>query len=158
MSRVEPPADEKSSAKAAVNAPPVEMISPHSIFLQLEYIDNDEGVGKVKMPYADILVGDPDTGIPHGGVITTMLDTASGKAVKAKISQDENLAIATLDLRIDYMQPAEPGGDLFAQAECYKTTANVAFVKGVAWQNDINDPIATSVGTFMIGTMNTPRK
>tara|TARA_R110002072_G_scaffold171703_5_gene325454 strand:- start:40189 stop:40620 length:432 start_codon:yes stop_codon:yes gene_type:complete len=134
------------------------MKSPHGQILNLEYIDNEEGLGQVKMPYADILVGDPDTGVPHGGVITTMLDTASGMAVKAKIEEMENMAIATLDLRIDYMQPALPGADLFAQAECYKTTKNVAFVKGVAWQSDINNPIAMSVGTFMIGTMNIPRK
>lgn len=134
------------------------MKSPHGLILNIEYLENEDGLGKVKMPYADILVGDPDTGVPHGGVITTMLDTASGMAVKAKTERVENLAIATLDLRIDYMQPAEPEVDLFAQAECYKVTRNVAFVRGIAWQKSIDDPIATSVGTFMIGTMNIPRK
>ncbi|MBV1906337.1 MAG: PaaI family thioesterase [Pseudomonadales bacterium] len=134
------------------------MRSPHGLALKIEYLDNDEGVGRVKLPYSDMLVGDPDTGVPHGGVITTMLDTASGKAVKVKLVDMGEFSIATLDLRIDYMRPAEPGADLFAQAECYKTTKNVAFVKGIAWHDDIEEPIATSVGTFMIGTVNKPRK
>jgi acyl-coenzyme A thioesterase PaaI-like protein len=61
-------------------------------------------------------------------------------------------AIATLDLRIDYMKPATPERDIFAYAECFKVTKNIAFVRGLAYHTDRNDPIATCAATFMLGT------
>jgi acyl-coenzyme A thioesterase PaaI-like protein len=66
--------------------------------------------------------------------------------------------MATLDLRIDYMEPAIPHLDVLVRSECFKLTRNIAFVKGVAYQKDVNDPIATSMATFMLGTPNTPRE
>ena len=60
--------------------------------------------------------------------------------------------MATLDLRIDYMRPAEPRKDLYTEAECYRTTVNIAFVRATAYQDDRSDPIATSVATFMLGS------
>ena len=62
------------------------------------------------------------------------------------------MLIATLDLRIDYLKPATPGRDVVARAHCYKLTRDIAFVRGVAFHDDEADPIATSAGTFMLGT------
>ncbi len=47
------------------------------------------------------------------------------------------------------MHPAEPGHDIFGFAECYRVTPTVIFTRGVAYQRDINEPIAHAVGTFM---------
>jgi len=66
--------------------------------------------------------------------------------------------MATLDIRIDYMKPATPGEDLYVESECYKVTRNVAFVRAFAWQDDIDDPVATSVAAFMLGTSNEARQ
>ena len=63
--------------------------------------------------------------------------------------------MATLDIRIDYMRPAEPLKDLIVQSECYKMTKTIAFVRGMAHQEDLEDPVATSVAAFMLGTPNT---
>jgi len=60
--------------------------------------------------------------------------------------------IATLDLRIDYLRPAEPGKDVFAKATCYKLTNNVAFTRAIAYHEREDDPIASSAGTFMLAT------
>jgi acyl-coenzyme A thioesterase PaaI-like protein len=38
------------------------------------------------------------------------------------------------------------------RATCYKLTRNVAFTRAVAFHDSEDDPIATSMGTFMIGT------
>jgi uncharacterized protein (TIGR00369 family) len=102
------------------------------------------------VPYADHLVGNPDTRVIHGGVITSLLDNTCGIAVGSKTALAGQ--IATLDLRIDYMKPATPGEDIFAFAECYKVTKNIAFVRGVAYHGDRNDPIATCAAAFMLGT------
>lgn len=110
------------------------------------------------VPYSDDIVGDPDTGVVHGGVITALLDSASGHAVRDGKPRGDEISIATLDLRIDYMRPADPGQTIYARADCYKKTKNVAFVRAWAFHDDPDDPIATSVGTFMLGTRNTPRE
>ncbi|MEZ4255338.1 MAG: PaaI family thioesterase [Polyangiales bacterium] len=60
--------------------------------------------------------------------------------------------IATLDLRIDYLRPATPGQAVLAEARCFKTTKNVAFVRSVAYHDRVDDPIATATGTFMLQT------
>lgn len=114
----------------------------------MEVVDADIGKTWTRVPYADHLVGNPDTGVIHGGVISAVLDNASGVAVRLALEEDQS--IATLDLRIDYMKPATPHVDLNAFAHCYKVTKNIAFVRSTAYHDDIDDPIATSVGAFML--------
>ena len=123
---------------------------PHAAALQLMVVELKAGEAICKIPYADHLIGNPDTRVIHGGVITALLDNACGIAVGSKtrlIGQ-----IATLDLRIDYMKAANPGEDIFAFAECYKVTKNIAFARGVAYHTDRGDPIATCAAAFMLGT------
>lgn len=134
-------------------------LPPHGIAIGMTLVDRGNHRCTVRVPYAEHLIGDPDTGVIHGGVITAVLDNASGMAVRmTDDGPTEGVTMATLDLRIDYMRSAQPGKDLFATAECYKTTAQVAFVRGVAYDESPDDPVATSVATFMIGTPGTRRK
>ena len=102
----------------------------------------------LKAPYRAELVGDPDTGVIAGGVVTTLLDSACGWATAAALK--EPTSIATLDLRIDYMRPAEPGRDIFATAHCYKLTRSVAFVRALAYDVDPSDPVAAAQAAFML--------
>tara|TARA_Y100001934_G_scaffold275860_1_gene371190 strand:- start:3028 stop:3462 length:435 start_codon:yes stop_codon:yes gene_type:complete len=137
---------------------PVQMQSPHGEALGIVTHDNPTPRARLTVPYAEDLVGDPDSGVLHGGVITAALDNASGQAVRKHPSWDTEQMMATLDLRIDYMKPATPHAELVVEAECYKITRNVAFVRGVAFHDSADDPVATSVGTFMLGTRSTPRE
>jgi uncharacterized protein (TIGR00369 family) len=108
------------------------------------------------LPYRADLVGNPDTGVLHGGVITALLDACSGAAVFAALPR--LVPIATLDLRIDYLRPAQAGCAVQAHATCYKLTRNVAFTRAVAYHEDPDDPIAASVGTFMLSTRGGTRR
>ena len=103
-----------------------------------------------ELPYDPKLVGNPDTGVIHGGALTALLDAASGASVFAALTEWK--PIATLDLRIDYLRAGEAGRAILCRASCYKLTRNVAFTRAVAYHEDEADPIATSMGTFMIGT------
>ena len=123
----------------------------------MEFVGVEGREVTIRVPYAEHLVGDPDTGVIHGGVMTATLDNASGWAVAAHEDHVAGNSMATLDLRIDYMRPAAPGEDLIVQAECYKLTRTVAFVRGVAHQGDRDDPVAASTAAFMLGTPSTPR-
>jgi uncharacterized protein (TIGR00369 family) len=130
---------------------------PHAAAIGMTLVSRRDGICVVRAPYAEHLVGDPDTGVVHGGVITALLDNASGMAVRSDgTAAGEERSMATLDLRIDYMRPAQPREDLFAEAECYRMTSNVAFVRAIAYQNDRDDPVASSVATFMLGTSTKP--
>ena len=131
---------------------------PHAAAIGMTLVSRGENSCVVRVPYAEHLVGDPDSGVIHGGVITALLDNASGMAARSQPSAiGEERSMATLDLRIDYMRPAQPREDLFAEAHCYRMTSNVAFVRAIAYHSDRNNPIASSVATFMLGTPSTPR-
>jgi len=117
--------------------------------MAIECVSLDRGQAQMRMPYSEALVGNPQTGVLHGGAITTLLDSACGSA--AFMSLDEPTTISTLDLRIDYLRPATPGRAVIAAAHCYRRTRSVAFLRCSAW-HDEGDPIATGQATFMIST------
>jgi uncharacterized protein (TIGR00369 family) len=102
----------------------------------------------LRIPYRADLVGEPDTGVLAGGVVTTLLDMACGWATVAALKIPTS--IATLDLRIDYMRPAEPGRDILASAHCYKLTRSIAFVRALAYDQSPADPVAAAQAAFML--------
>ena len=103
-------------------------------------------------PWKDRLVGAPDTGVIHGGVLTAFLDNLCGTAASASLSKPR--FVATLDLRIDYMRPAEKGRDIIGEAECYHQTRNICFTRAWAYHESRDRVIATAAGAFAI---NKPR-
>lgn len=105
-----------------------------------------------KQPFHEHLVGDPKTRVIHGGAITTLLDNLCGASCGAALK--EFRFVATLDLRIDYMRPAESGRDILAEAECYHVTKSVAFCRAWAYHESREKVIATAQGAFAI---NQPR-
>lgn len=123
---------------------------PHNNALGLEFRSARDGRAELFLPYDRRLVGNPETGVLHGGAISALLDATCGAAVFQALTRPQT--IATLDLRIDYLKPATPDRGVVARAHCYKVTRQVAFVRAVAFHDDESDPIATSAGTFMLGT------
>ena len=121
---------------------------PHCGYLGMEVIEIGPRTVTLKIPYRNEIIGDPSRGVVFGGVITTLLDHASGISVGCSLPILRS--VATLDLRLDYLRAAKPGKDLIGRAECFKTTRSVAFVRGIAYEDDISDPFATSIGSFML--------
>ncbi|MCW8836765.1 MAG: PaaI family thioesterase [Rhodospirillales bacterium] len=111
----------------------------------------ERGFAIVRSDYDERTIGNPETGVIHGGVVTTVMDSVCGLVAFTVL--EEPKPIATLDLRIDYLKPATPGKALRGQAEVYKETRNVTFVRGVAYHDDPDDPIANCTATFMIGSV-----
>ncbi len=99
------------------------------------------------LPYSAQIIGDPESGVIHGGAITTLMDTICGISTVCVLPEFE--ICPTLDLRIDYMRSAELHKDVYGFAECFRVTENVIFTRGYAYQDDPSEPIAHVVGTFM---------
>ncbi len=124
--------------------------TPLAVAMGLELTRVERAKAWGKAPYKPEFVGDPDTGVIAGGVLTAFLDQVCGTAVVA--AMDEPVIIATIDLRIDYMRPATPGRDVLAKAHCYKIGKSVAFVRAVAYEDAPENPIAHAVSAFMINS------
>ena len=121
---------------------------PHSRALGMVLEDLGDGRAEVSMPYDPRLVGDPATGVLHGGAVSALMDTASGTAVMCHPTAPVHTV--TLDLRIDYMRPATPGQRIVARAECHHVTRTVAFVRVTAFDGDSARPVAMGTGAFTL--------
>jgi uncharacterized protein (TIGR00369 family) len=119
----------------------------HCKVLNLSVEQADESGLLLRLPYDRRIVGNPVTGVVHGGAITTLMDTCCGISTVCFLPAFE--ICPTLDLRVDYMRPAEPDRDIFGFAECYRITPTVIFTRGVAYQRSREEPIAHVVGAFM---------
>lgn len=99
----------------------------------------------LELPYSNAIVGNPDTGVIHGGAITTLMDTTAGAGVLCAMPEFE--LCPTLDLRVDYMRSARPEQPVYARASCYRVTNNILFMRCEAYQ--IDRTVAHCVATFM---------
>ncbi|MBV1870445.1 MAG: hypothetical protein KUG76_06020, partial [Gammaproteobacteria bacterium] len=53
---------------------------PHSKQLGLEMVSAERNKAVLRIPFAEHLVGDPTSGIIHGGVILSLMDSVGGMA------------------------------------------------------------------------------
>ena len=121
---------------------------PHSRDLGMDIVEIGAGWVVMALDYDARFVGDPETGVLHGGVVTALLDTCSGASVMAHAEAPGGTA--TIDIRIDYMRAAPPGRRLFARAECFRITRSVAFVRALAYTDSPDEPGAAAHGTFTV--------
>ncbi|HXA39975.1 MAG TPA: PaaI family thioesterase [Phenylobacterium sp.] len=124
-------------------------VTPQAAALGMRFVSVSPARGSLEVPWREDLVGDPDTGVIAGGVVTTLLDHTCGLAMAAAAGS-EPFSTATLDLRIDYMRAAAPRAGVTCEAHCYKLTRTIGFVRAEAWDADKSDLIATAQAAFVL--------
>ncbi|MDJ0977045.1 MAG: PaaI family thioesterase [Erythrobacter sp.] len=119
----------------------------HPGWLGLRYSDSGENWVELELPWREDLLGEPHSSVLASGPIVSLMDMASGMSIWQTTAAF--VPVATLDLRVDYQRPAREGASVFGRVECYRTTRSAAFVRGVAHDGDITDPVAHVAGVFM---------
>ena len=156
MKEVEPastiPRDEPGSAPFRTGfdpaaAAPLLLSQGHGGWLGLRYRDHGEDWAELELPWRADLIGEASRDVLASGPIVSLMDMASGMSVWVKMG--EFRAIATLDLRVDYVRPSREGANVIGRAECYRLTNSAAFVRGIAHDGEASDPVAHIAGCFM---------
>ena len=119
----------------------------HSGWLGLTYSDHGEDWVELTLPWRTDLLGEEGQQVLASGPIMSLMDMASGLAIWKTMDRFE--PIATLDLRVDYVRPAREGASVFGRSQCYRLTRSAAFVRGLAHDGDVDDPVAHIQGVFM---------
>ena len=124
--------------------------APHMRDIGVSVTALEQSRGSMRMPARADWLGDPERGLLHPGALTVLADSACGLAVGAALGRP--MPYATLDLRMDYLRPATPTLDLHCDAECYRLTRNIAFVRASVWQDSKQQAVASAQATFMLST------
>lgn len=91
------------------------------------------GEGMITMPALEKFA--QEEGVIHGGIITTLADTAAARAVLASIGEDQRTA--SIDITMKFINAAFPGkGDLTAKAVTLKRGKRTAVLESTVTQND----------------------
>lgn len=102
---------------------------------------------ELSLPYDARLIGMVDSGIIASGPIISLMDMATSLAIWIRLGRFRHQA--TLDLRVDYLRPATPGNTIIGRGTCYGATRSIGFVRGLAHDGNVDDPVASVTGTFM---------
>ena len=128
---------------------------PFNAFLGVRVSALSEGRCILHLPWRDVFVGDPYRQVLHGGVTSTLMDTAGGAAAFTQINLPHD-RLSTVDIRIDYLRPGPPG-DLYCEAVAERIGKHVASTRMALWEfnpdeEDLSNkhPIATGRGVYSV--------
>lgn len=119
----------------------------HMRKLNMQAVAADKHQVTVMLPVQEALQNHQFKTYMHGGVLTTLVDTAS--SMSTLVALDEYELCPTLDLRIDHMSTPQLSQPLYAQAECYRITRSVLFTRATVYQASLDQPVAYAIATFM---------
>jgi uncharacterized protein (TIGR00369 family) len=122
-------------------------ISPEQILYAMEHVvpfnrllgmtgeSVARGQAVLLLPVRPDFIGDVRRPAVHGGVLSTLIDTAGGLAAWSALADDES--VSTVDLRVDFLEPAGLAGPLRAEAELVRKGNRVCHVRIALTQDGI---------------------
>ncbi len=100
---------------------------PFNKHLQMRVEHLGAGSCVLRVPWSEVLIGDPTRPAVHGGVLSTLIDTTGGAAVFSRLTRIED-RVSTVDLRVDYLRPG-PSEDLWCFAHVVRMGNKVAVTR-----------------------------
>ena len=107
----------------------------------------EPGEMEIEMPYRADLA--QQHGFIHGGIVTSILDSACGYAAFSLSAPDS--AVLTVEYKVNFVAPAK-GERLVARGEVVRPGATVTVCKGnvLAYQGGEEKLVATMLATFIL--------
>lgn len=99
-------------------------LQEHGLFewLDLDVEAAEEGHAVFHLPF-DEKFANFSSGTVHGGITATVIDTASGFALRSTFERPEEAALTTTDLNVRYVRPAT--GDVRVEAEVVRAGSSI---------------------------------
>lgn len=123
---------------AAVNASPF----PEHLAMRLAAIEPDRAVLELRTARCHLQA----YGIVHGGVLATLIDTATFWSVYLRIPEDAGLV--NVDLKLNYLRPVE-NGLLTAEGRAIRSGGTICYAEADVF-NINRDLVAHGTSTLMI--------
>ena len=112
----------------------MEELSPFNRLLGIKGEKLEPGCAVLRLPVKPEFVGDPRRGALHGGVVSALIDTAGGAAAWSALAKGES--VSTVDLSVDFLEPASLAAPLIAVAELVRKGNRVCHVRVAVTQGD----------------------
>ena len=100
----------------------------------------EPGILTMEMPYKEAFIGNPVTKVLHGGVTAALIDHVGGFCAMSSIT-DGNTLMSTVDMRIDYINPAPPE-TMICDAVIISSKKTLIRADVIAWNSDKTKKIA----------------
>ncbi|MEE9432612.1 MAG: PaaI family thioesterase [Sphingorhabdus sp.] len=124
----------------------------HSGFIGMEYVEHGGNWVELAFDWREDLVADIASGVIASSAVISLLDNAASLSIWTTLGHFRPQV--TMDLRLDYLRPSPSGKRVFGRGICYHITHKIGFVRGIAHNGDIDQPLAHASGTFIrIGNM-----
>ncbi len=120
----------------------------HSGWLGMRFHAQSDGWIELAMPWNAEIMGDEADATLAAGPIISLLDNATGIAAWQR--RGFFAPQVTVDLRFDHLRAPAPGRTVIGRGECYAIAHSVAYIRGVAYDGAIDDPIVHVAGSFML--------
>ena len=105
----------------------MEEFSPFNRHLGIKGDSIEPGRVVMRLPIKPEFVGDPRRPALHGGVISTLIDSAGGAAAWSALGPGET--VSTIDLTVDYLEPGGVDEPLVATARVVRKGKRLCHVR-----------------------------
>jgi uncharacterized protein (TIGR00369 family) len=108
---------------------------PFNRLLGIQGESASPGACVLVLPVREEFVGDFRRPALHGGVLSSLIDTAGGVAAWTALGPDQS--VSTVDLTVDYLEPAALGPPLRATAQLVRKGNRVCHVRIAVTQDGV---------------------
>ncbi len=121
--------------------------SPYAQTMGFEEQRDADGRLVIAMPYSDGVRGRP--GFVHGGALAGLLETIAYATLSEALGEDDRPVIKPVNVTATYMRGAVEM-TTYARATIERLGKRIANIEAIAWQDDINKPVAMAQINVML--------